>query len=200
AMNAEIVAPNAHNALALALGALSASGSQLVIAGPLGLHAQANAGAGVTGNVGALTNLDVNAHGGQATPGNRLPLTPHASDLHNTGCASGCAMGDFLGGGGFRVKGGGAATADLTTKTHGIGQVAIGIGGGKNQTVDFGWASAGLTIDPSAASAGIKTGAITVDAEAHLLAVAAPNSGGARADLSLDAAAGPVDIGGVVAV
>jgi hypothetical protein len=193
-VNAAVVAPtNAHNAFALALGQLSASGSQLT-AGHLGLNAQANAGAGVTGDVGAVADLTVNGHAGQVTLGS-LSLDANALDLGSSGAALAYANADVLGGAGVTVNGLTSVTAELKTKTKGSGVASIDVGS-HIQPMNYGQAFAGLTIDPSAASAGIKTGAITVDANADLLAVSGPYNGGARTYVNLDASHGAVTIGG----
>jgi len=196
-INAQVAAPNAHNAYALALGEFSASGNQLTIAGHVGMNALVNAGAGASGNVGAVTDLVTNAHGGKVAIANGLAMNANAVDLSSSGAALAYANADIQGAAGVTVTGQTAITADLTTKTHGGGQVDIDIGDNDKQTMNYGWASAGLTIDPQA---DIKTGAITVDADADLLATAGPYSGGARALLNMNAADGAVAIGGPLAV
>ena len=92
-------APNAHNAFALALGTLSASGSQLAIAGHVGMNAQVNAGAGVSGNVGAVANLVADAHGGQVAIAKGLELNANAVDLSSNGAALAYANADIQGDG-----------------------------------------------------------------------------------------------------
>ncbi len=108
-----------------------------------------------------------------------------------SGAALAYANGDIQGAAGVTVTGQTAITADLTTKTDGGGQVDIDIGDNDKQTMNYGWASAGLSIDPQA---NIKTGAITIDAEADLLSrQAGPHSGGSRAFLNVECGGGDID-------
>ena len=196
-INAQLSATNAHNAFAFALGTLDAGGTQLAIAGHVGMNAQMNAGTGVTGNVGAVANLVAAARDGQVSIAQGLGLNANAVDLSSKGAALAYANADIQGDLGVSVTGQTAISADLTTKTRGGGQVDINVGDHNTETMNYGWASAGLTIDPHA---DIKMGAITVDADADLLATGGPYSGGAKALLNMNASDGAVVIGGPLVV
>ncbi len=196
-INAQVTAPNAHNAFGLALGEFSASGNQLIIKPAMSsMNALAQCRCRRQRHVGAVADLETDAHGEKVTIANGLALNANAVDF-GSGAALAYANADIQGAAGVSVKGQTAITADLTTKTKGGGQADIDVGDNDFKTMNYGWASAGLTIDPHA---DIKTGAITVDADADLLATAGPYSGGARALLNLNAADGAVAIGGPLVV
>ena len=200
-VNAQMTAPtDAHNAFALSLTQLSGSGIAL---GHLGQDAQVNAGAGVTGNVGAVANLIVDGRGGMVNLGNGVSVVVNAADLSSNGQALAYANADIAAAAGVTVNGPTDIQVNLLTKTRGSGVALIDVGTDDSQhfqPMTYGQAFAGLTIDPSAASAGIKTGAITVGASADLLAVSGPYNGGARAYVNLEASHGSVNIGGPLLV
>ena len=138
------------------------------------------------------------AHGGQVAIANGLGMNANAVDLSSSGAALAYANADIQGDG-RRHRGG--ADGDHRGSDHENPAAAVrptSISATTNmQTMNYGWAFAGLTIDPQA---DIKTGAITVDADADLLATAGPYSGGAQAFLNMNASAGAVVIGGPLVV
>src|SRR5262249_5781296 len=197
-VNAQVTAPtNVHNAFAISLAQLSGSG--VTVRGHLGLDAQANAAAGVTGNVGAVAEPSVTGHNGRVSLRSGLSVNANAVDLGSSGAALAHASGNIFGGAlgtAVAINGQTAITANLKTNTRGSGAGLVDVGSSIFQSMTYAQAFAGLVIDPPAPSANIVTGAITVTANADLLAVSGPYNGGARTYVNIDAGQGQVRITG----
>ena len=111
------------------------------------MNAQLNAGTGVTAmSVPSQISWPMPRWAGLHRQG--LGLNANAVDLSSRGAALAYANADIQGTAGVTLAGQTTITADLTTKTQGGGQIDIDVGDNEFQTMNYGWAFAGLTIDP----------------------------------------------------